>query len=290
VGATQLVEVPWREIYPEAQRGPWPAWNRQTGRLDLWRADAYFDSPALATLDVELAGGGSPTIRFRDVSTRSVVHEVPATLPDWTPEALLEAIQDWGLEDTTFIVGRGDEIELVPAPWPGGEEWTEEIVTHAGRYWTLTHVLDGFDAVGLHLWSSTDGMVWNRHDVTVSERFEYATLFGSPDRLLLAIDDDELWTPTSPEADSWSRVVMPPGGNGEILRTSFGWISQGSAGSGAISLDGVTWVAVDLPVMSEESLVAAAGGRLFIGPGTSWVDRYEPIPNTTWVGTFLPSR
>ena len=308
-----FIEAPWDDIYGTArstrpdgtptETGPWPIWDDVKQVLDVYDPTGGIPSPngtpvskgpygltVLASLTVELVPGDPPTIEFRDATTRELVHVVSATLPGWTPEALLTKVRSWGLEDVSLLVADGDDMTVVHAPWPMEEEWLGSVVSAGGRYYTATMPIgERYNATAVHLWASDDGLAWEpialRDGSGINAApFDWMELNGVGDRLFLEIHDrdggtDELWT--SVDGRGWTQAEVDDDRIGEPVATDFGWFMGGRPYSAVISVDGVRWDDVELPRLYGDPIARYLGGLLTYGPALS-DGRYA-----TWVGRFV---
>jgi hypothetical protein len=284
VPALTFAEIPWSERYGAGEK-PWPMWNETDQVLDILPPGTPSGDP-IASLRVELTRGADPAIRFVDASDGTLVREVPATLPGWTGEELLAALRGWGLEDISLIVRIGGETRLVRPPWPMGEEWSGDIVTARGRYYTVSvPVLPDYSATAVHLWESEDGVTWRQVALPAvwEGRLERADLYGGPDGLLMAVqvmDGGAVSVWSSPDGETWSRADISPSYVWYASATPFGWVLQPDFTSIALSADGITWESVPYPGGSGEPMVAYLAERLFIGPLTD----AEGSGSGVWVG------
>jgi hypothetical protein len=293
--ALHFVEVPWGDAdgsYPFTHVegtapvvDPWPMWNVGTKVLEIF-APGTISGP-IASLTVDLVEGDPPTIEYRDAATNELIHRVPATLPGWTPEALLRALRGWGLIDVSFMVSHAGVVSVIRPPWPMDEEWSRSITTANGRYYTHTLTLGtDYSATAIHVWESLDGLAWKRVDLSqFTQELDYATLAGGPTGLVMVIHKiaavrEELWAST--DGRDWVRSAAELSVIGEPMSTSFGWVTARSDRVAAISTDGRTWEALELPPLAfGEPGLQVVGDRLLLGPALV-SDRY-----VTWVGRLV---
>jgi hypothetical protein len=289
-----FVEIPWYQIYRErlpkelslVEGHLRPIWDNASQRLDIYVPRGGPGNDPLASLTVELVPGDVPIIQFRDASTRELVHEVAATLPGWTAQAQLEAYRGWGLDDISFIVAHDGEITVVRPPWPMGEEWWNGIVSAAGRYYTLSMPLgEGYSATAIHIWESADGLEWTEVNLPQlsSGVLDHAQLFGGTHGLLLTVHgmldgSQSVWAST--DGRTWRQGDVDPSLVGIAFDTDLGWMMPGTYATAALSRDGLTWEAVDLPPLTGEPSVQYMNGLLLFGPEPERTG-YEGF--TTWV-------
>jgi hypothetical protein len=298
---TRMLEVPWGDIYglfdytgfdgEPTQVEPWPLWVAESGWLKIAKPGSTpTASSGIARLRVELVDGTDPMIRFTDNDTGDVVHTMSATLTGWTPEEVLAAFRGWGLDRVSLIAYVDGDLTAVTPPWPHDEEWSGSIVTALGRYFTATTELgESGTATAVHLWSSEDGTSWRQvalADITPSA-FDYAELSGRDDGLVLAVNGDENSIWTSHDGASWSRADLDIPYLVSVRKTEFGWLAD-LFDSVAISVDGLQWEVLDLPIdLSDQSAavlprVSYLDGRFLAGPietQNGWV---------TWIGRISP--
>jgi hypothetical protein len=282
-----FVEVPWADILGGDLADAWPMWKEDAQRLEIHEPGGDpFGSAGLVNLTVELVEGDPPVIEFRDSETGDLVHVVPATLPGWSPEALVTALRGWGLLDYSFVVSRNGEIRVVRPPWTMGEDWTDiRVVTAFGRYYTITLPLgEGYSSTDIHLWESEDGISWTLLDTPQlwTGTLEWAEIVGGNDQLLIIPHDFEGSSPMSVSADgrTWSEAVLGDSTAGLFSPTStdFGWLGNGFDQT-AISADGMNWEWIDLPDLPAEPSVTYINGIFFYGPEDVGNGRFA-----TWVG------
>jgi hypothetical protein len=282
-----FVDIDWVEVLGLDLEDAWPIWDEEPQQLEIHApgGDPFVDEPLLS-LTVTLTGGGTPTIEFRDEGG-ALVHAVPADLPGWTPEALLRAFRGWGLDDVNFVVSRDGEITVVRPPWPMGEDWTESgVVSALGRYYTATGTLgENFSLSAIRLWESTDGLSWGEVSLPplVDPPLNHVSLGGTNDFLTMTISaeaGDTMWVST--DGSTWTQADIDPTlvifGGPEA--TDFGYLLNGFDAA-AVSLDGLTWELIDLPLLDAEPSVSYLNGRFIYGPeagvGGVW---------HTWIGTL----
>jgi hypothetical protein len=280
-----FVEVPWADILGVDLTDAWPMWNDQTQQLEIHAPGGDpFANAGFRRLTVGLAARDPQVIEFRDAETGELVHQVPATLPGWTPEALVTALRGWGLLDYSFVVSHDGEITVVRPPWTMGEDWTDErIVTAFGRYYTTSLPLgEGYSSTDIHLWESEDGLVWTLLDVPQlwTDTLEWAELVSSGEQLIMIPHDlaggSPLWVST--DARNWTPAVLE--GQASVfspISTDFGWLAGGFDQT-AVSADGLNWQWIDLPDLPAEPSVIYINGLFLYGPeqvGDQWV---------TWIG------
>jgi hypothetical protein len=322
----RFVEVPWAAILglpappstaPDASPDPfgrppgathpgtdaWPIWDAATQRLNVFRSGEgpnaqLFDGTRrpIVSLIVELVPGDPPTIEFRDAEDRTLVHSVPATLPGWTPEELLEALRGWGLEDVAFVVSSGGEIEVVRPPFPMAEEWTESmgsgIATAFGRYYTMSLTRGaGYTAERARLWESQDGATWI--EVPLPDLYpgplNSVQLAARTDGLIILVDgaDDGAVLWQSADGRDFVQVDVDPSDIGWVAATDFGWLVNAIYGSwdrAVVSSDGRTWEAIELPPLPGEPDLQPLGDLLVLGPEADpdgsgyamWIGRVSP--------------
>jgi hypothetical protein len=284
VPALTFMEIPWGQDYGDGSGKPWPMWNDSEQVLEIFRSGTPFVNP-IASLRVELTDGTTPAIRFIDTSDGMVVREVQASLPGWTADDLLTALRGWGLDDISLVVRLGDETRLVRPPWPMGEEWSGDIVTAMGRYYTVSvPVRPDYSATAVHLWVSNDGVTWRSVEVprVWDGTLERADLTGGPQGLLMTVQemgDGPVSVWTSPDGESWSRANIEPSYVWYASSTPFGWLIQPDFASMALSADGVTWESVQPPQLSDEQAVAFLNGRFI---ASSFIE--EEGASVFWVG------
>lgn len=297
VPVTRMLEVPWGDFYglfgygesaggEELQVEPWPIWDGAGQVLKIARpGDTPFSSSGMARLRVELSSGANPTIRFTDTETGAVVHTIGASVPGWTPEEVLAAFRYWGLDYVAFVAYDAGETTVASPPWPAGEEWSGEIVTAFGRYYTATMVVgEDFLATAVHLWASDDGIDWRRVEVPelTTGPFDYIELAGRDDGLVVVVNDQDgnaIWA--SSDGLTWTRSDLDIPYFASVTDTDFGWLAY-LFDSAAISTDGVSWEVLDLPTDSTEPTVTYLDGVFFVGPEET------PGGAATWIGTFSP--
>ena len=291
--------VPWGEIYgkfpfsgfaPDSETetlvDPWPIWNEGSQSLEIFAPGTYPGVP-LARVSVDLQAGEPAMIAFRDTSTGQMIHEVPATVPGWSSEALLTALRGWGFDDLSFVVNQGGDIRVVRPPWTMGEEWTEETFVNFGdALYTISHPLgENYSATAINLWRSEDGLNWSQLDLPqlYAGNLEYASLVAGTDQIMMRVQasgGEVLWTST--DGVSWQPVdvdVIDHSRIFELQSTDFGWIMGGYT-TAAISADGTNWEAFDLPIGGDPTL-QYLGGTFFLGP-VQGLDHY-----VLWVGKLV---
>ena len=271
-----FVEVPWEDIYGQPDLSP--IWNESSQVLELFASlEGGGSGTQLATLTVELGDSDTPTIEFRDATTGDLIHVVPATLPGWSPEALLAALRGWGLDDVSFIVNNGGETTVARPPWDMGEEWTDaaSIVLDGTTYYTISQPLgDRHSAAGIHLWESNDGLEWTGSDLSqLSDgSFDNAMLSAGNGQLALAINGGNgpgsIWTFGGGD---WVQGELASEGGwpspmfGAPRYTEFGWLVFGY-GWVAVSADGLGWETLDLPPLSPDLNFGFFKDMLIFGP------------------------
>ncbi len=291
VPAVYFHEVPWRKILDapagtaSAVKGDdvWPFWDEPNEQLQVYPSGRWRTQEPLARLHVAPSSDGS-VIEFRDVDSGDLIHHIPATLPGWTPEALVRALRFWGLVDASFIVSHDGDLSVVRPPWAKGEEWTDGIVTFDGAYYTISLPLGrGYLAETIHLWTSRDGLSWESVDLPsgMTARLDHADLISGPRGLVMLINgvgtDRSVWA--SPDGRTWERGDDDPDEMATPWPGTFGWV-MGSR----ISPDGRHWEPLDLPDLRREFLEPQAFGDLLVyGPG------YDPGPGgrsgrVMWIG------
>jgi hypothetical protein len=271
---------PWAPPFDSAvteETGPWPIWNAESQITEMWQPGREV---LLASLTSNLTGD---TIEFRDAATGTLVNTLSASLPGWTPEALLTGFRGWGLEEVTFIVSRNGVVTEVRPPWESGERWLDAAnnTTALGRYY-MASLAVGEDSVTneVHLWESEDGVAWRAAPLPpwgqVPEWLETA---GSATQLIVtAHSPDSVWV--TDDGENWTQVEIDPVLAGSPTPTDFGWIMN-AFDAAAISGDGVTWEGIDLPELPAEPSVSYLNGLFFYGPEDVGGGRWA-----YWVGTL----
>jgi hypothetical protein len=284
VPAVHLVDIPWSDVLGSSDVADlWPIWNEEAGILEIFGEGLAFSDQPAASLTVQVVDGAAPVLEFRDASSGRVVHRVSASLPGWTPQALLEGLRGWGLKDVSFLVRSGGDVTVVRPPWTMGEDWTG-IVTSGGRYYVASLPLGPeYSATAIHLWESDDGLTWTGIDVPRlwDDVLESITLASGPDGLVMMLSQttgsSSLWS--SSDGRDWSEGAVDPSLIGDPEHTSFGWLMNAFDAT-AISVDGRTWEGIELPPLPGEPVVTYLGGVFFYGPEDTG-DEYA-----TWVGVL----
>jgi hypothetical protein len=289
VPSLHIVQVPWEEVYGRFEwenefepgvaneSGPWPFWNEATEVTEIQQPG---DRTIVASLRPALVGN---QIEFTDLDTGDLVHSVAASLPGWGADELLRAYRGWGLDDISFMVSRGGEVSEVRPPWAANEDWYSSGVmgTALGRYFSASFVGGhGTPVTAAHLWTSDDGLAWRSAPLPpVPDPPDWLELAGSPNQLILTTHGpDAVWT--SSDGEQWTEVSIDPALAGAPTPTDFGWIMN-AFDAAAISADGISWEAIDLPLLDAEPTVSYLDGLFFYGPEAGVDGSWH-----TWVGTL----
>ena len=96
---------------------------------------------------------------------------------------------------------------------------------------------------------------------------------------MLTVDGSEasaLWA--SADGRNWTQADVDPSLVGQPQGTDFGWLMN-AFDAAAISADGRTWEAIDLPNLPAEPSVSYFDGIFFYGPKF-----IGPTISATWIG------
>jgi hypothetical protein len=288
VPSVHILQVAWEDIYgtsewespfggETSEMGPWPFWRAQSQVTEIWRPGRQ---TLAASLNVALTGS---QVQFTDAETGQLVNALPATVPGWTPEAVLAGYRGWGLEEVTLIVSRDGVVSEVRSPWTAGEDWAGagQNTAALGRYFMASFAFgEDYATEAVHLWESDDGVTWSAAALPPWGGVpEWTELAGSENQLIMtAHSPDSVWVTS--DGRIWTEVVIDPALAGSPTRTAFGWIMN-AFDAAAISGDGVTWEAIDLPELPAEPSVSYLNGLFFYGPEDAGNGRWA-----YWVGTL----